>query len=142
MILSNSVAHLQSNGQPLVFATQNGSSTSAGPGAVPVTGAYSDRGPTGQPRVVLGINAEGQEATAQDQANLKLQYDFTPTLRGGVGIGYWRQDQSNRTGSFLRNTDGQTVLAGTVAIDGRQYTIPANFFAPANRHSENTLYGL
>ncbi len=136
------VAHLQSNGQPLVFATQNASSTPAGPNATPVTGAYTDRGPTGQPRVVLGINSEGQEATSQDQANLKLQYDFTPTLRGGLDIGYWRQDLANRTGSFLHDMDGQTVLAGAVAINGRRYTIAPNFFAPATRHSENTLYGL
>ena len=136
------VAHLQSNGQPLVFATQNASGKPADATAVPVSGAYTDRGPIDQPRVILGINSEGQEATSQDQANFKLQYDFTPTLRGGLDIGYWRQDQASRTQSFLRDSDGQTVLAGAVAIDGKAYTLPANFFAPGLRHSENALYGL
>lgn len=135
-------AHLQSNGQPLVFATQNLSGTAAGHAAVPVSGALTDVGPNGQPRTTLGINSEGQEATSQDQANLKLTYDFTPDLRGGLDIGYWSQDLSHRTGSYLRDASGQTVLAGTVAIDGRQYVIPASFFAPSTRRSENYLYGV
>lgn len=136
------VAHLQSNGQPLVFATQAASTTPAGADATPVTGAYHDIDPNGHPRTILGINAEGQEATSQDQANLKLTYDFTPTLRGGLDIGYWEQDMHHRTGSFLRDADGQPVRAGTVAIDGMQYTITPAFFAPSTRKSENTLYGL
>ncbi len=135
-------AHLQSNGQPLVFATQNLSGTPASASAIPVTGALGDVGPSGQPRTTLGINAEGQEATSQDQANLKLTYDFTPDLRGGLDIGYWSQDLNHRTGSYLRDASGQTVLAGTVAIDGRQYVIPVSFFAPSTRRSENHLYGL
>ena len=134
-------AHLQSNGQPLVFATQNLSGTAAST-AVPVTGALTDVGPNGQPRTTVGINSEGQEATSQDQANLKLTYDFTPDLRGGLDIGYWSQDLSHRTESYLRDASGQTVLAGTVAIDGQQYVIPAGFFAPSTRRSENYLYGI
>ena len=134
-------AHLQSNGQPLVFATQNLSGTAAST-AVPVTGALTDVGPNGQPRTTVGINSEGQEATSQDQANLKLTYDFTPDLRGGLDIGYWSQDLSHRTESYLRDASGQTVLAGTVAIDGQQYVIPASFFAPSTRRSENYLYGI
>lgn len=137
-----SFAHLQSNGQPLVLATQNASTTVAGSAAIPVTGALSDNGTNGKPRVTLGINSEGQEATSQDQANLKLTYDFTPELRGGLDVGYWSQDLSRRTESYLRDANGQTVLAGTVAIDGRQYVIPAIFFAPSTRRSENYLYGL
>jgi iron complex outermembrane receptor protein len=135
-------AHLQSNGQPLVFATQNLSGTAASNAAIPVTGALTDVGPNGQPRTTLGINSEGQEATSQDQANLKLTYDFTPDLRGGLDIGYWSQDLSHRTESYLRDASGQTVLAGTVAIDGQQYVIPAGFFAPSTRRSENYLYGI
>lgn len=136
------VAHLQSNGQPLVFATQNLSTTPAGANATPVNGATIDRGPTGAPRAVLGINSEGQEATSQHTLNLKTTYDFTPTLQGGFTVGYWEQDLSHRTGSFLRNAAGQPVYAGPVAIDGMQYTLPASLFAPSTRKSENYLYGV
>ena len=86
--------------------------------------------------------AKVRKATSQDQANLKLTYDFTPDLRGGLDVGYWSQDLSHRTASYLRDANGQTVLAGSVAIDGRQYVIPASFFAPSTRRSENYQYGL
>jgi iron complex outermembrane receptor protein len=136
------VTHLQSNGQPLVFATQNLSRTPASASAIPVSGATTDRDPTGAPRAVLGINSEGQEATSQNELNLKTTYDFTPTLQGGFTFGYWDQELSHRTGGFLRNAAGQPVSAGTVAIDGMQYALPANLFAPGTRKSENQLYGL
>lgn len=133
------VAHLQSNGQPLVYATQN-RSTRAGT-AQPVTGAIADTGTNGLPREVLGINSEGQEATRQDEAHLRLTYDFTPYLTGGITAGYWNQDLSHRTATFLRDGAGQPVWSGPVSIDGRAYTLPANFFAPSTRQSRNYLYG-
>jgi iron complex outermembrane receptor protein len=133
------VAHLQSNGQPLVYATQN-RSTRIG-AAQPVTDAIADTGANGLPREVLGINSEGQEATRQDEAHLRLTYDFTPDLTGGITAGYWNQDLSHRTATFLRDGAGQPVWSGPVRIDGRQYTLPANFFAPSTRQSRNYLYG-
>lgn len=134
------VSHLQSNGQPLVYATQNRSSAT---GAAPVVnGAIGDTGATGLPREVLGINSEGQEATSQDEAHLRLTYDITPELTGGVTAGYWKQDLSHRTVSFLRDAAGQPVYSGPVAIDGRRYVLPANFFAPSTRQSRNYLYGV
>lgn len=134
------VSHLQSNGQPLVYATQN-RSTVAGLAPV-VNGAIGDTGPNGLPREVLGINSEGQEATSQDEAHLRLTYDFTPELTGGVTAGYWKQDLSHRTESFLRDAAGQPVYSGPVTIDGRRYVLPANFFAPSTRQSRNELYGI
>jgi iron complex outermembrane receptor protein len=110
--------------------------------AVPVTGAIAGTGPNGKPRVILGINSEGQEATAQDEAKLKLAYDFTPTLQGGFTFGYWHQELDHRTSSFLRDAEGRPVYAGTVAIDGRQYVLSPSFFAPGSRASENYLYGV
>lgn len=134
------VTHLQANGQPLVYATQN---VSTRPGALnPVTGAIGDTGANGLPRQVLGINSEGQEATSQDEAHIRLTYDVTPELMGSLTAGYWNQDLSHRTGTFLRDANGQPVWSGPVTIDGRQYTLPANFFAPSTRQSRNYLYGL
>ena len=134
------VSHLQSNGQPLVYATQN---LSTRQGTLnPVTGAIGDTGANGLPRQVLGINSEGQEATSQDEAHLRLTYDFTPELTGGVTAGYWSQDLSHRTDTFLRDAAGQPVWSGPVSIGGRTYTLPANFFAPSTRQSRNYLYGV
>jgi iron complex outermembrane receptor protein len=134
------VSHLQSNGQPLVYAVQN-RSTTAGT-ARPVTGAIGDTGTTGLPREVLGINAEGQEATSQDEAHARFTYDLTPELTAAATLGYWKQDLSHRTDTFLRDANGNPVWSGPVSIDGRQYTLPANFFAPSTRQSRNYLYGL
>ncbi|SEW28741.1 TonB-dependent receptor [Luteibacter sp. 329MFSha] len=134
------VSHLQSNGQPLVYATQN-LSTRPG-GARPVGGAIADTGANGLPRQIVGINAEGQEATSQDEAHVRLTYDFTPDVTGGVTAGYWNQDMSHRTATFLRDADGRPVWSGPVNIDGRQYTLPANYFAPSTRQSRNYLYGV
>lgn len=134
------VAHLQSNGQPLVYAVQNRSS-SAGV-TNPVTGAIGDTGTTGLPREVIGINSEGQEATRQDEAHIRLTYDFTPELTGGITAGYWKQDLAHRTATYLRDANGQPVWSGPVSIDGRQYTLPASFFAPSTRQSRNYLYGV
>ncbi len=134
------VSHLQANGQPLVYATQ---ATSARPGlARPVTGAIADTGANGLPRQVVGINSEGQEATSQDEAHVRLTYDFTNELTGAFTAGYWKQDLSHRTDTFLRDAQGQPVWSGPVTIDGRQYTLPANYFAPSTRQSRNYLYGL
>ncbi|WP_448095852.1 TonB-dependent receptor [Luteibacter yeojuensis] len=134
------VAHLQSNGQPLVYATQN-RATRRGT-SNPVTGAVADTGANGLPREVLGINSEGQEATSQDEAHLRLTYDFTPEVTGAFTTGYWKQDLSHRTETFLRDGNGYPVWSGPVTIDGRQYTIPGNFFAPSTRQSRNVLYGI
>jgi iron complex outermembrane receptor protein len=134
------VSHLQSNGQPLVYAVQN-RSTTTGSGR-PVTGAIGDTGTTGLPREVLGINAEGQEATSQDEAHARFTYDLTPGLTAAATLGYWKQDLSHRTDTFLRDANGNPAWSGPVSIDGRQYTLPANFFAPSTRQSRNYLYGL
>jgi iron complex outermembrane receptor protein len=136
------VASLKSNGQPLVFAAQNLATADATAAARAVTGAILDRGPNGQTRVITGINAEGQEATTQHEANLKLAYDITPDVRAGITVGYWQQQLAHRTASFLRDASGAPVYAGVVSIDGKRYVIPASYFAPSSRQSENTLYGL
>ena len=134
------VSHLQANGQPLVYATQN---IAPRVGSVnPATGAVADTGANGLPRQVIGITSEGQEATRQDEAHLRLTYDFTPELTGAVTAGYWKQNLSHRTDTFLRDAAGQPVWSGPVSIDGRQYTLPANFFAPSTRQSRNYLYGV
>jgi len=134
------VSHLQANGQPLVYGTQNRSTVVSARN--PVTGAIGDTGANGVPREVLGINSEGQEASSQDEAHARLTYDVTPELTAAITAGYWKQDLSHRTETFLRDANGQPVWSGPVTIDGRQYTVPANFFAPSTRQSRNYLYGV
>jgi iron complex outermembrane receptor protein len=134
------VSHLQANGQPLVYGTQNRSTVASARN--PVTGAIGDTGANGVPREVLGINSEGQEASSQDEAHARLTYDLTPELTAAITAGYWKQDLSHRTETFLRDANGQPLWSGPVTIDGRRYTVPVNFFAPSTRQSRNYLYGI
>ncbi|CAB3684677.1 TonB-dependent receptor [Paraburkholderia rhynchosiae] len=136
------VNHLENTSQPLQFATLAKSGTPAKAGDTPVTGAYFYNNQNNTPTAVLGTNGEGIEHTVQDQFKLKMQYDFTPALQGAFTLGYWHQTYNSQTSSFLRDTNGNAVYSGKVAIDGYEYTIPAAAFAPSLGHSENWLYGV
>ncbi|MGB7194742.1 MAG: TonB-dependent receptor [Collimonas pratensis] len=136
------IDHLSNAGQPFVYASQPHSTQAAGAVAIPVTGAYSYTDPNGAPATIFGVNAEGAEHAVQDQFKFKAAYDITPTLQAGFTFGYWRQQVSNSTQTFLRDANGNPVYAGLVNIGGYQYKLPESFFAPAASESENQLYGL
>ena len=136
------IDHLSNAGQPFVYASQPRSTQAAGPTAIPVAGAYSYTDPNGAPATIFGINAEGAEHAMQDQFKFKAAYDITPSLQAGFTFGYWRQQVSNSTQTFLRDANGNPVYAGLVNIGGYQYKLPESFFAPAASESENQLYGL
>jgi iron complex outermembrane recepter protein len=132
------VNHLENTSQPLQFATLAQSAT---PGDTPVHGAYFYNNQTNARTVVLGVNGEGIEHTIQDQLKLRMQYDFTPTVQGGLTLGYWHQSYNSSTSTFLYDANGNPVYSGKVAIDGYEYNIPAAALAPSSGWSENWLYG-
>ncbi|WP_082799748.1 TonB-dependent receptor [Collimonas arenae] len=136
------IDHLSNAGQPFVYASQPRSTQAAGSVAIPVTGAYQYTDPNGAPATIFGVNAEGAERAVQDQFKFKAAYDITPTLQAGFTFGYWRQQVSNSTQTFLRDANGNPVYSGLVNVGGYQYNLPASFFAPAASESENQLYGL
>ncbi|MFP3795435.1 TonB-dependent receptor [Paraburkholderia sp. SIMBA_027] len=133
--------HLENTSQPLQFATLAQSSTVAQPGDTPVHGAYFYNNQTNTRTAVLGVNGEGIEHTVQDQFKLRMQYDFTPTVQGGVTLGYWHQSYDSQTSTFLYDDNGNPVYSGKVNIGGYEYTIPASALAPSRGWSENWLYG-
>ncbi|CAB3774424.1 TonB-dependent receptor [Paraburkholderia humisilvae] len=133
--------HLENSSQPLQFATLAQSTTPAKAGDTPVTGAYFYNNQTNAPTAVLGMSTEGIERTIQDQLKVKMQYDFTPTMQGGVTLGYWHQTYNSETLTFLRDTNSNPVYGGRVAINGFEYNIPAAALAPSLGNSENWLYG-
>ncbi|WP_428422629.1 TonB-dependent receptor [Methylibium sp.] len=130
---------LDNDGQPLVIARQ---SLPAGTGSagVPVTGAIPGLDHFGKPVVNLGSTA--QTHTQQDHAKFKLAYDLSPTLRASYTLGYWRNDAERTVDSYLRDASGTTVYSGTVNIDGRDYTLPNNFFTPSRGRFEHLAHGL
>jgi iron complex outermembrane receptor protein len=136
------IDHLSNAGQPFVYANQLRSTQAASAAAIPVSGAYQYTNPNGAPATIFGVNGEGAERAVQDQFKFKAVYDMTPTLQAGFTFGYWRQQVSNSTQTFLRDAKGNPVYSGLVSIGGYQYNLPASFFAPAASESENQLYGL
>lgn len=110
---------LDSEGQPLTFATRAVAAGSAAAGGLPVTGAVRGTNSAGQPWWVLGAGT--QVATRQDQLKAKLAYDVSPTLRASYTLGWWDNTASGRPASWLRNAAGAPVTAGPVRIDGLGY---------------------
>ncbi|MHB1246562.1 MAG: TonB-dependent receptor [Sulfuriferula sp.] len=132
--------HLDSHGQPMMFATRGASANAAGTGDTVVTGAYRDNDANGKPRVVLG--ATGIDHTVQDNFNLKLAYDLTPTLSAVYSLGYWQDNSDVSVQSYLRDPTGNPVYSGNVNIDGYHYSLAANTFQPSKRKEEHWMHGL
>lgn len=137
-----SLDHLKNTGQPLSFYTTALSSTPAAAGDVAVRGAAPYVDQFGRRGYAFGVNSEGETKIDNTQVKLKLAYDFAPATRLALTVVDWRQDASNRTGSYLRDADGRIVSSGSVAIDGRRYVLPANAFAPGDGDGERRLYGV
>lgn len=136
------VNRLKSTSQPMQFATLAQSNKPATAGATPVSGASFYDNQTGQRTAVLGVSGEGIKHTTQDQFKLRLQYDLTSELQAGASVAYWHERYTSDTSTFLRDEHGDPVYAGKVAIDGREYDIPAGALAASRGESDNWLYGL
>ena len=135
-----SASRMDSEGQPLTFPTRllsQGGSTAT---AMPVTGAVAGRDKSGQPWWLLG--SATQYRTQQDQAKLKLAYDVAPGLRASYVAGLWRNQAVGQSQSDLRDAAGNPVYAGTVAIDGRSYTLAASDFNQSRDRLQHLMQGL
>lgn len=133
------VNRLDSNGQPIAFANRLVSSTTATVG-VPVTGAVADKNPKKQDWLILG--ATNQIHTIQDHAKMKLAHDLSPTVRASYTLGWWSNDATRTSETYLRDAAGNPVYSGPVDINGRQYTLTAADFAPGKGALEHVMHGL
>lgn len=136
------VQRLHNIGQPLSFYTTSLSNVPASPNAISVTGAQPYTSQKGAPGLVFGVNSEGMTRIINDQLKFKVAYDLTPEVRAAATVVHWHQSLDNLTGSYLRNAQGQLVSTGPVEINGKQYNIPANAFAPGTADTTHDLYGL
>jgi len=134
------VNRLDSEGQPLVFATRL-TSTGVAPvaGDVPVTGAVPGKNRSNQDWWILGTST--QYRTVQDHAKAKLAYDFSPTLRATVTLGSWHNDGRSNADSYLRNTAGDAFYSGRPVIDGLAYPALTASDFPLVRDGTDHLMG-
>jgi iron complex outermembrane receptor protein len=134
------VNRLDSNGQPIAFANRLVSTGTPGGAGTPVTGAVVDKNPKNQDWLILG--STNQIHTIQDYAKLKLAYDFSPTLRASYTLGWWSNDATRTSESYLRDAAGNPVYSGNININGNQYALVASDFAPSRGELEHVMHGL
>lgn len=115
--------HLNSFSQPITFGTLSQSTTVAGPGLPVIGGAFADRNRSGGAIQVIG--AGNFVHTLQDNAALKLAYDFTPALRATYALGYWQNSAKAGAQSYLSTAAGTPyygAASGNVNIGGYSYS--------------------
>jgi len=135
-----SADHLDTHGQPMSFST---ATLKSGAGGTPVTGAYTDKDQNGATRVVTG--AYSIDHTVQDNAKLKVAYDFSPTVRATYSLGYWQNNSDTSVQSYLRDASGNTIYntasGSYVRINGQRYTVFGGL-NPGKAESEHWMQGL
>jgi len=134
------VNRLDSDAQPITYATRLVSAGTLGTAGVPVSGAVEGLDPRNRPWLLLGTGT--QTRTVQDHAKLKLAYDFSPSVRASYTLGLWSNAADREAGSFLRDGAGQAVYAGTVNIDGRSYALTPADFTPTRTRLDHYAHGL
>ncbi|TFW13881.1 TonB-dependent receptor [Massilia arenosa] len=138
------VARLDSDAQPISFATKTFASGTASSAGLPVTGAIAGRNPAGKDWWIIGSTT--QSHTVQDHAKAKLAYDLTPTLRLNYTLGWWHNDSVRRSESYLRGADGAPVYRGDanngINMGGRRYELRPGDLAPSIGDLEHRMHGL
>jgi iron complex outermembrane receptor protein len=140
-----SANHLDSESQPITFGTIAQSTTPAGATLPVVTGAYADRGRTGSSIQVIG--ASNFVHTIQDNATLKLAYDFSPALTASYMLGYWQNNSKASAKSYLSTAQGEPyygAATGSVNLGGYAYSAStiAGQFAGNNAEQEHLMQSL
>ncbi len=134
------LARLDSNGQPLVFPAKLVSSGVAGTAGTPVTGAIADKNPQNADWLILGATTQYQ--TVQQNAKVKLAYDFSPNLRASYTLGWWGNTAVSNGVTYLRDAAGNPVYSGAVNVGGRQYTLTNTDISSNRNDMEHVIHGL
>jgi iron complex outermembrane recepter protein len=117
---------LDSEGQPIAFATKLVSQGIAGTNGTAVTGAVASLNQRNQDWLILGDT--NQNNTRQEHLKVKLAYDISPTMRANYTFGIWQNNVGRASNNYLRDANGNAIYSGAINIDGRQYSLtPTDF---------------
>lgn len=129
--------------QPMGYAAATAAAGSVA-GLPVVSGAVANRDPSGAQRMIVG--ATGMQDGVQEQAKIKLAYDFTPALQGDVLYARWWNDYRVDNQTLLVDAGGNEVWRGfnsanngAVNIGGSRYTVPV--MAPQRGLEEHEQLG-
>ncbi|MGT2490947.1 hypothetical protein ACU4GD_11490 [Cupriavidus basilensis] len=132
--------HLNSFSQPLSIGTVGQSTTRAGAGLPVITGAIADRNRTGGAIQVIG--AGNFVHTLQDNAAVKLAYDFTPTLSAAYTLGYWQNSSKANAQTYLSTAAGTPSMApraaASISAGSRTTPTPSPASSRATTSSSST----
>jgi iron complex outermembrane receptor protein len=136
-----SANHLDSFSQPIGVLSVNQSTSAASASLPVVNGAFADRNKTNGAIQVIG--ASNFIHTIQDDATLKLAYDFTPTLSATYTLGYWQNSSKAHAESYL-SAGGSPYYggsSGSVNIGGFAYSASsiAGQFSSNNLEEEHLM---
>ena len=133
--------HLDAHAQPLGFATVARPANPSNAGT-PVSGAFADQNRTGAPIQVLG--ATGFEHHVQDNAKVKLTYDFTPAVRATYVLGLFEHDNKADAKTYVKDAAGAPVYSGSLNIDGYNYNVAPSVFSNGvyRAEQEHLMQGL
>jgi iron complex outermembrane recepter protein len=145
-----SLDRLDSYGQPQTFSNATRSNVAA---AIPansttVSGGYRDLDPQGLARVITATT--GIDHTVQDNAKVKLIYDFTPTIKGAYTLGVWQNDSVGTIDSYLKNVSTGQTFYNTTGSGNTQFVRfsgDPNFYkltaiGPSQAESEHWMHGI
>ena len=135
-----SAGHLENTGHPMSFSNSARKTTALAGGERAVTGYHWDKDTKGADRVIFG--ATGIDHNIQDNAKVKLAYDFSPGSRLTYTLGYWQSDSDASVQSYLRDAAGNPVYSGNVNIDGFKYTLASTAMQPSKRLEEHWMNSL
>ncbi|GAA0534478.1 iron complex outermembrane receptor protein [Rhizomicrobium palustre] len=130
-----SANHLDATSQPLSYVTLARPSNPSSAG-MPLRGGFNDLSRTGAPILVAG--ASGIEAQCQDTSTLKMAYDFTEDWQATYTVSVFHQGDTAKAESYLRNSAGDMVYAGSSNIGGYAYSIGASVFSNGVWHWNQT----
>ncbi|MFZ6774380.1 TonB-dependent receptor [Undibacterium sp. SXout7W] len=141
------VDHLDNNGHPQTFGAATKATVTGTPAFTNVNGEIRDIDTSGNPRIIT--SSIGADATVQDNAKIKLAYDFSPELRVSYTLGIWQNRSTTYVGNYLRDANGNAVFNTTAAGASRyvKFAGDTNYYSltgtsPGYSESEHYMHGL
>lgn len=146
-----SFGHLENTGHPMSFKTASRSTTAVVAGDTAIASGYHwDKDPKNADRVVMG--ATGIDHNKQDNAKVKLAYDFSPGSRLTYTLGYWQSDSDSDVQSYLRDASGNPVYVGSncagsptkcyINIENQRYELNRTDLQLSKRKEEHWMNSL
>ncbi|MEI6281116.1 MAG: TonB-dependent receptor [Alphaproteobacteria bacterium] len=128
--------HLDANSQPLTYATAT-VPTAASTAGTPVTGAFNDNNRTAVPILVLG--STGIEHQVQDNVSSRVTYALTPNIEAAYTLGLFANKTASNVNTYLRDSGGAPVWAGSINLAGHTYNVAASTFSNGVYHTKDLM---